>query len=295
MSFSLNGSGPSADQRGLRWVWFGGSIISDWNNPIATTNRAVIRALQQRGHLVVYIEPSDNPAFMEALRERGSAIYRAFQAEYPDIHYRRETLPAGSEGDVWLSRESALADVLVVQDDAPAQIFDWLDRLPDAPTVRFLLAGRESPDVATAPFDSVLSPAADGDDAYGPAVLPYAGAEEPVRSGTLTVVYGGEPGTAGGEVVAAGAGAPDSLPFVPEARLRARYRSVERATVVDDDPSPFAAARPMLAVASGAAVTVVRTGGEPQPFTTRQDADQQAERLIRRVMSIRTRRLHIQE
>ena len=62
MSFSLDGKGSGSGQRGLRWIWFGGSIISDWNNPIATTNRAVIRALQQRGHQVVFIEQADDPA-----------------------------------------------------------------------------------------------------------------------------------------------------------------------------------------------------------------------------------------
>ncbi|MCC6313876.1 MAG: hypothetical protein IT337_07660 [Thermomicrobiales bacterium] len=297
MSVSLNGTGASEDQRGLRWVWFGGSIISDWNNPVATTNRAVIRALQQRGHRVVFIEPSDNPAFMEALRERGSAIYRAFQADYPDIHYRRETLPAGSEGDVWLSRETALADVLVVQDDAPDRIFDWLERLPDVPIVRLLLSSSESPAARAAPFDAVLSSVATGEEImYGPAVLRDTGADSSPRSGALTVVYAGTGADAAeGEVIAAGAGAPAALPFVAETQLPRRYRALERVTIVDDDPSPFAAARPMLAVAGGATVAIARSGGEPQPFALWNDAGQQAERLIRQVRTARARRPHVQE
>jgi hypothetical protein len=293
MSFSLNGSSPDAGQRGFRWIWFGGSIISDWNNPIATSNRAVIRALQQRGHQVTFIEPADSPAFMDALRARGSAIYRAFQEVYPDIHYRRETLPGGSEGDVWLSRETALADVLIVQNDAPAHIFDWLVRLPDTPIVRLLIAQPDPASVSAKVFDAVLFADAAG---YEPGVLAANQTDWTDRSGTLTVVYGGAaPEAGGGEIVAAGFGASASLPFVPEVRLPVRYRAVERVIIQDNDSSPFAKARAMLAVASGAEVAVMRGGEAPQAFDAWNDADQQAARLIDRVTALRTTRSRVQE
>jgi hypothetical protein len=298
--FSLNGSKPEPSERGLRWIWFGGSIISDWNKPIATTNRAVIRALQQRGHQVVYIEPSDSPAFMDALRARGSAIYRAFQEEYPDIHYRRESIPGGTEGDVWMSRETALADVLIVQDDAPAQIVDWLERIPPSPIVKVLVAQTDAPVAERASFDVALSPASDDPATYyGPAVLAESRVPGAAREGKLTVVYGTANPGVGAEssvdTVAAGAGAPDALPFVPEARLPERYRAVERVTIYDDDSSPFAQARAMLAVAGGAAVTAVYAGDDQRVVTEWRDANEQAERMIEQVMFVRGRRQQIKE
>lgn len=292
--FSLNGSTSPQQARGLRWIWFGGSIIADWNNPVATTNRAVIRALQQRGQQVLYVEPSDHPAFHDALRARGSAMYRAFQDAYPDIHYRRETLPGGSEGDVWLSRETALADVLVVQEDAPAQILDWIGRVPASPIVRLYLSLSGELDIDPALFDLVLSPVQNGRHVtYGPAVLAET-AVDGDRTGSLVVVYGGEP-ESGVEAVAAGATAPERLPFEAEARLAGRYRLVEQVTVYDDDASPFASARAMLAAAAGADVTLIRSGEPPRPANEWNDADQQVARLVDEVMAIRARRLVVQE
>jgi hypothetical protein len=292
--FSLNGSTPSEQERGLRWIWFGGSIISDWNNPIATTNRAVIRALQHHGHQVLYIEPSDHPAFHDALRARGSAIYRAFVDIYPDIHYRRESLPGGSEGDVWLSRETALADVLVVQDDAPAQIIDWLTRMPASPIARIFIASSGQTTVVPALFDLILTPdQPDSSRSYPPAVLAPTGPALD-RERELTVIYGGVKEAVIG-AVAAGAGAPPDCSFEPEARLSDRYPGIGRVTLYDDDPSPFALARAMLAVAAGAEVTLVRAGNASQTVSRWNDAAALAERLIEQVAGVRTGRRAVEE
>ena len=69
------------------------------------------------------------------------------------------------------------------------------------------------------------------------------------------VYSGGDLGTLEREadrIVASGAGAPGEFDFIPEAALPERYRDFARIVVVDDDDSPFAAARVMLAAASGA-------------------------------------------
>lgn len=150
----MNGSTHPAPR--LRWLWFGGSILSDWNNPHAVTNRAIIRDLQALGQTVEYLEPADHPAFHEALRAEGSGFYRDFQERYPDIRYRRVTLPRQPERDVWLSREVALVDALIVEAGAPGEVFDWLERLPESRLVRILLTEQEySPRPA---FDLVIGP-----------------------------------------------------------------------------------------------------------------------------------------
>jgi len=100
-------------------------------------------------------------------------------------------------------------------------------------------------------FDLVLSPAQ-----FGPAVNVATAGEAADRSGTLVVVYsGGDLGALEREadrIVASGAGAPPELDFVAEAALPERYRDFARIVVVDDGDSSFAAARAMLAAASGA-------------------------------------------
>jgi hypothetical protein len=247
MTYELNGTLPGPP---LRLTWFGASVISDWNNPIATTVRATMRALLQDGHQVVFLEPRNSPPFVEALAARGWAPYRDFQTHFADLRYRTYDMPRRSERDVWLSREAALVDAVIVQSDAPDGVFEWLDRVPDAPMLRVLLPidGAKPPIDA---FDLSLSP-----EQFGPAVNVAPADESADRSGTLVVVYSGSDLGAlereADRIVASGAGAPAGLDFVSEAALPDYYRDFARIVVVDDDDSPFAAARAMLAATSGA-------------------------------------------
>lgn len=247
MTHELNGTLASPP---LRLTWFGASVISDWNNPIATTVRATMRALSQAGHQVVFLEPRNSRPFVEALAARGWAPYRDFQAHFADLRYRTYDMPRRSERDVWLSREAALVDAVIVQSDAPDGIFEWLERVPDAPMLRIFLPidGAQPPVDA---FDLVLSP-----EQFGPAVEIAPIDEFNNRSGTLVTMYSvGDLGALereANQIVASGPDTPAGLWFIPEASLPEFYRDFERIVVVDDDDSRFAAARAMLAAASGA-------------------------------------------
>jgi hypothetical protein len=151
------------NERSLRLIWFGQSVISDWNNPIATTVRATMRALQNAGHMVTFLEPRNSLPFVSALAARGWAPYRDFQTQFPDLHYRTYDMPRRAERDVWLSREAALVDAVIVQSDAPSEIFEWLERLDDAPMLRVLIKlTPEFPVPDT--FDVVLTPDSAVDD-----------------------------------------------------------------------------------------------------------------------------------
>src|SRR6478752_7199461 len=190
--FQLNQSVSPLPMPPMRIVWFGESIVSDWRNPVATTTRAVLRALGKAGHEVTFHEQRHNRPMVEAMRSRGSASYRAFQLAYPDIRYRTYDLPARrSERTVWLARETAIAEAVVVQDCAPPEIHEWLDRF-DTPAIVTIYQRTLGERLEAEPnVDLILSPAPD-DDAlpFGPAVLMHPGADDQSRSGELTVVYG---------------------------------------------------------------------------------------------------------
>ena len=132
---SLNGVSSLPNAQPIRIVWFGESVVSDWNNPAATTTRAVMRALGQAGHDVIFHEQRNNAPMLDAMKERGSAMYRAFRSVYPDIRYRTYDLPRTSpERTVWLARETAIAEAMIVQDSAPDEVIDWLNRFT-APSI----------------------------------------------------------------------------------------------------------------------------------------------------------------
>ena len=247
----LNGSAPPSPTPPMRIVWFGGSIVSDWRNPVATTMRAILRALGQAGHEVTFHEQRHNRPMVEAMRAHGSATYRAFQLAYPDLRYRTYDLPKrSSERSVWLARETAIAEAVVVQDSAPPEIVEWLDRFDNPAIVTIFQRTREERLEMEPKVDLILSPFHDDDDAilFEPAVLTHAGANDRERSGELTVVYGDHPDSSG--TISAGSGVSD-LDYIPEALLPDRYWQPEAVTIVDGDASPFALARAYLPMASG--------------------------------------------
>lgn len=291
MSTSLNGHHAPDPPAALRLTWFGQSVISDWTNPIATTVRATMRALQNAGHQVVFLEPRNSEPLVSALAARGSAMYRDFLRFFPDLHYRTYDMPRRAERDVWLSREAALVDAVIIQSDAPAEIFEWLERVPDSPMVRVLIALDASVERLDL-FDLVLSPASVGvGERFEPAVLEGPPVEDP-RAGTIVAAYSEfDPAALAGiaaDIVAVGAAA-DVLPFVSEAALSERYQSTEKVIVVDGDQSPFAAARAMLPVAAGAETVRLDEAGTPIPVETFVDASKQAATLAQMIRDARAR------
>src|SRR6187200_1066309 len=247
----LNGLSSLSSAQPIRIVWFGESVVSDWRNPVATTTRAVMRALGQAGHDVIFHEQRNNATMLGAMKERGSAMYRAFQSVYPDIRYRTYDLPKrNSDRTDWMARETAIAEAVIVQDRAPDEVLQWLDRFssPRIVTVyQRTSIQRRTPEPRA---DLVLSPFSEVDACYfGPAVLAETRIRSSPRAESLTVAYC-ELSDGVSDVVSAGPGN-SHLKFVPEALLSDLYTSCEQVTIVNDDTSPFAIARAYLPVAEG--------------------------------------------
>ena len=124
---ATEGSGDGNVERSdVEWrrclMIFGDSIRSDLDNPLATSWRAIMRALTRRGHEVVFIEPRRGESLTRLLRQRGSAPLRQFAEQYPDLQYRTLDLPRDRELSIWLARELALVDTVVVLDNASQEI-----------------------------------------------------------------------------------------------------------------------------------------------------------------------------
>jgi hypothetical protein len=126
----LHNKVTAARERPLRFVFFGRSIVSDWENPAAATSRAVLRALSDLGHETRFLEERGNQPTVDLLRARGSAPLRAFTKEFPDIVYRTYELPSGAERTLWLARELGDVDAVVALNDAPPEVLDELSRVP---------------------------------------------------------------------------------------------------------------------------------------------------------------------
>jgi hypothetical protein len=127
-----NGHHPVNAFARLRWIWFGGSILSERGNPFVSTHRLVIRELVARGQEIEYLEPADHPAFIDALKEDGSAFYRSFLTE------------------------AALVDVVVIESGAPQGVFTWIGRVQERTFACVLLADSTPADATH--FDAVLAP-----------------------------------------------------------------------------------------------------------------------------------------
>jgi hypothetical protein len=133
------------DRRPLRFVFFGHSIVSDWNNPAAHQSRALLLALNKLGHETRFLEERGNKATVGLLQEQGSAPLRDFNRDFPDIIYRTYELPRGLERTVWLAREIGDVDVAVALDDAPGELLDELARVPLPRLVRVVLLTEDAP------------------------------------------------------------------------------------------------------------------------------------------------------
>ncbi|MCC6944637.1 MAG: hypothetical protein IT335_08665 [Thermomicrobiales bacterium] len=133
MSADQNGSAPD---RELRIVIIGRSIRADWQNPRALTHRALVRALIDRGHDVVFLEERRNDAVIGQMKAEGSASVLAFDESHPDIRYRSYDPPLPRELGVWLGFESSTADLMILLLDAPPALPDVYARLQAPHVVR---------------------------------------------------------------------------------------------------------------------------------------------------------------
>ena len=285
-------SAPSPEApRPLRFVWFVESVVADWDNPAATTTRAVVRSLVQAGHEVLVLEARGNAPTIGMLRARGSEALRAYARHWADVHYRTYDLPrrGGLEAQVWYGQLVAIADAAIMQDRAPELLRSLFRDFDSWSQVAVHQQTGPDSDPLAANAALRLTPIGEGDGMpFGPAAIPAGDLASGQRSGTAVVHYGG-PGleaaiaTAGENtvVLAAGSGGSAHLPWEPEAALSARYTTTSHVVVIDDDHVPLAMARPLLAAAAGAEVTWQRGDAPAQPvlFSAANDAHNHAARL----------------
>ncbi len=250
-------------EEGLRFILAGPSIVSDWKNPSATTNRAVMTALIELGHEATYLEPRFDPALVALLEARGAEPLRSFLAAYPRLQYRTVELPEPFQAASWAGQFLSTASASVVLAGCPAVIEDGFRQFRDV-DVRFLKERMGG-------TGSLLD---DGDagptvTSYRPAVLPRSW--DTPRSGTLLVAYDDaelarrvadlvQPDA---RVVCGSANLPD-WEWVAEVDLPERYGRAERVLVVDG-AEETAPARVWLARANGATAWGV-TGGTSDDF-----------------------------
>ncbi len=237
-------------EEGLRFVFAGTSIVSDWGNPGATTNRAVMTALAELGHEATYLEPRRDEALLGLLRARGSQPMRAFLAAYPKLQYRTIDLPPEFQASSWAGQFLSTASAAIALEGCPKVVIDGFRQFEEA-GVRFLFEERDvdHSDLVEGRDGGSVTP-------YQPAVLPQTWNEP--RTGTLLVAYDDaelarevaeivKPDT---RVVSGMAELPD-WEWVAEVGLPERYSRAARVLVVDRRDA-IAPARVWLPRANGA-------------------------------------------
>ncbi|MEZ4507159.1 MAG: hypothetical protein R2848_15235 [Thermomicrobiales bacterium] len=118
-------------EEGLRFILAGPSIVSDWKNPSATTNRAVMTALIELGHEATYLEPRFDPALVALLEARGAEPLRPFLAAYPRLRYRTVELPPEPfQAASWAGQFLSTASASVVLAGCPVVIEDGFRQFP---------------------------------------------------------------------------------------------------------------------------------------------------------------------
>ena len=265
---------PPVDERPVRLVIFGASVVSEWGNPAATTNRAILRALTAAGHDAVFLEQRGNAPTVDLLKSRGAAALRAFADAYPDIHYRTYDLPEGLERSVWFGREVSTADAVIVQEGAPPPVIDALARFDTQRLVRlYQITGFKAPEPVSQ-FDGLLAPfGVDAPEALtlGPA-LTLSDSPDPPRAGVVLVAYGDE--ASADEAAAALTSLHprrisvlevrgEGWEYIPEVSLGAVYAQARLAVVLAGHASPLAAARSLLPIAHGCLAIEVFGRGAP--------------------------------
>jgi len=274
----LNGTGDHRSSP-LHIVIFSASIVSDWQNPAATTVRAVMRALIAEGHEVVHLEERRNQPTVDLLRARGSVGLRDFTERYAELPYRTYEMPSGLERTVWFVRQVSTADAVIILDGTPHGVVELAAQLPS----RHLTWVRWSSDpdrdtswasISLVPMAGDAEPPEDTDGQssrttfLGPAVERLTPTSETERSGILLVAYDDvEIAEATRQVLAdrhltclsAGSVSGDRWQPVSEVALPDHYQGALLTVIVESSANEFAAARTCLPIASGCQTITIRS------------------------------------
>jgi hypothetical protein len=269
--------GSDGPAPGLRLVFYGLSIVSDWENPAATSHRAFLRALADRGNQVVFLEERRNAPTVGLLKQRGSGPLRAFDRHYPDIPYRTYDVPPRREMDIWLGREASAADAMIAFTGTPAPVLGAFERLDAVYTLKLVERDVDSDGMM---HRSGLHPPSTALPAmpYAPVVAIDRGGGEDRDIDVLIAAYDhAELGAAaaaalpGATMLIAGSAAIPDVPFVPEVELPDWYRRAAVTVVVDHGDPSDVSVRALLPLASGSAsVLLLRqdAAAEGTPFIT---------------------------
>jgi hypothetical protein len=238
-----------------RIVVLGDSIVSDWRNPLATTARAVLRALGDLGYEATYLEPRRNSPTVGLLSQRGAGPVLGFNALRSDLQYRTVDLPARHEVSVWIGQFAATTGIIIALEGTSEMIERGLAEFEPEGIEIFVERpefegnwGRTRLQRLDRPEESV---------GFRPAVLPETW-ERP-RAGTLLVAYD-DPELARAvadrvpdarRIVSGSADLPD-WEFIPEIELPPLYGVAERVLIVDNADRPIAPVRVWLPRANGA-------------------------------------------
>ena len=264
----LNGREELSEFEPLRFLIFGASIVSDWGNPMATTSRAVARALTALGHEVVFLEQRRNAPTVGLLEHRGYGPVRDFTKRYPDVRYRTYDIPPPREQSVWLGREATTSDVMIVLADAPAEVKDGLEaldlpfvlslieNLPASTSERLLLTGMHASEIGAEFGPAVIRGAESGSLPRSHRVLLVAYDDAPLARETAMALEAFAPRLA----LAGQADLADWL-FVPELALPDLYRDADVVVVAGAGRERGSLARFLLPASLGAQVVAVEPEG----------------------------------
>ena len=169
----------------MRLVVFGSSIVSDWQNPIATSARPILSELTRMGHDVLFLEERNNPWLVGLLKARGMAPIRAFDAVYPEIQHRTYDLPRGIQRTVTFAQHVGTADAILALPGTPKPVLEEINAFRSPSVVRAVHADAGSCDaeITLRSFGKT-----DCDAVFGPAVATRASSSRG-RTAVALVAY----------------------------------------------------------------------------------------------------------
>jgi hypothetical protein len=250
----------------LRLVVFGGSIVSDWRNPLAISARPILTDLVAMGHDILFLEERNNPWLVGMLKTRGLGPERAFAAAYPAIHHRTYDLPrSGNARRVWFAQVVGTADAILALPGAPDAVLAEIAAFDSKLVVRGV---HERCGDVVADFKLFFAGRPSSGAEFGPAVDVDPWITPGERAGTLLIAYDRDFGQQARAALAEfdvalideSPEAIEGWPSIPEASLGARFGRCATAVVVGDWDDELTWARALRPATHGCHVVAAGSG-----------------------------------